>query len=141
MTTATKVGERYMELIRRFPLRPIRSREELGRAVEVANELAILDRRARDEDDYLDILTDVIEAYEDVHYPIKPLPEGVMLCELMAFRGETQVELEEATGVAQSTISAIIRGKREMTRRQVAKFAAHFHVDPAVFAGPPVEDE
>src|SRR4029077_9477035 len=59
----------YLALIRRFPLRPIASEAELDRATAVMNSL--LDRDLDPaEDDYLDVLSDLVERYEDQHHPI-----------------------------------------------------------------------
>src|ERR1700726_4488105 len=61
---------RVLALIRRFPLRPIRSEAELDRATAVINTL--LDRAKLDaaEDDYLDVLSNLVEHYEDKHHAI-----------------------------------------------------------------------
>src|SRR6266852_4255787 len=59
----------YLVLIRRFPLRPIQSEAELDHATAVMNSL--LDRDLDPaEDDYLDVLSDLIERYEDKYHPI-----------------------------------------------------------------------
>ena len=55
-----KVKDLYFELIRRFPLRPIRSDKELNAAVKMVDSL--LDRKdlASEEEDYLEVLGDLI---------------------------------------------------------------------------------
>jgi hypothetical protein len=50
----------YMELIARFPLRPLRSNRELERASKIANALAIRTDLTQGETDYLDVLTDIL---------------------------------------------------------------------------------
>jgi HTH-type transcriptional regulator/antitoxin HigA len=37
------------------------------------------------------------------------------------------------TGVAESTISEVLSGKRKLNRKQIGKLAQFFHVDPGVF--------
>jgi transcriptional regulator with XRE-family HTH domain len=39
-------------------------------------------------------------------------------------------------GIAESTISEVLSGKRRLTRAQLEKLAAYFHVVPAVFMTP-----
>jgi HTH-type transcriptional regulator/antitoxin HigA len=55
---------RYLELVRRFPLRPIRTKRDYRLATKVMEELAIRgeDDLNGDERDYLDVLTDLVEA-------------------------------------------------------------------------------
>src|SRR5262249_38713181 len=64
------VGKEYFELVRHFPLRPIRSERELDHAIEVIDELIAREDRSRAEDDYLDVLSDLVEKYESEHHPI-----------------------------------------------------------------------
>ena len=37
------------------------------------------------------------------------------------------------TGIAESTISEVLSGKRKLNRTQIGKLARYFHVSPAVF--------
>jgi HTH-type transcriptional regulator/antitoxin HigA len=123
-----------LALIRRFPLRPITSEAELDRATAVMNSL--LDRDLDPaEDDYLDVLSDLIERYEDKHHPIPTddLTDAEMLEHLIEAKGVTQVQAARGAGIAESTISEVLAGKRQLTRSQIQKLAAYFHVSPAVF--------
>ncbi len=78
-TTNRKLTGSYLALIRRFPVRPIMSEAELDQATALVNEL--LDRTRLDsaEDDYLDVLSDLIERYEDKHHPIEDVSADEML--------------------------------------------------------------
>jgi len=122
----------YLALIQRCPLRPITSEAELDRATAVMNSL--LDRDLnRAEDDYLDVLSDLIERYEDKHHPIDDVAEEEMLGFLIEQKGVTQAHAARATGIAESRISEVLARKRRLTRVQIEKLAAYFHVSPAVF--------
>jgi HTH-type transcriptional regulator / antitoxin HigA len=123
----------YMALVARFPLRPLRSERDLDRATKIVNELAVRGDLARGEQDYLDVLTDLIVAYEKVHHPIPDLYGPDMLRHLLDERGVSQVEAARKMGVAPSTISEILRGKRGIGRKHIDAFARYFHVSPAVF--------
>jgi HTH-type transcriptional regulator/antitoxin HigA len=48
-------------------------------------------------------------------------------------RGTTQAQVAADTGIAESTISAILAGKRGMTRKHIESLARDFKVKPAVF--------
>jgi HTH-type transcriptional regulator / antitoxin HigA len=122
-----------MALVARFPLRPLRSERDLDRATKIVNELAVRGDLARGEQDYLDVLTDLIVAYEKVHHPIPDLYGPDMLRHLLDERGVSQVEAARKMGVAPSTISEILRGKRGIGRKHIDAFARYFHVSPAVF--------
>jgi HTH-type transcriptional regulator / antitoxin HigA len=126
---------RYLELIYQFPLRPIRTEADLDDAIAVAGTL--FDIAEEDliapENDYLDILCNVIEKYEDVHYPELDIPNDVMLADIMDSREITQTQLAKEVGIATSTVSEVLSGKRKLTRKQIEKLAAYFKVSPAVF--------
>ena len=63
-------GEKYLDLVRHFPLRPIRSERDLDRAAKVIDSLVDRPSLSFDEKDYLNVLSDLVEAYEEEHYPI-----------------------------------------------------------------------
>src|SRR5438309_11620 len=96
----------YMALIRRFPLRPIRSEAELDRATALMNLLLDRDDLDTAEADYLDVLSDLMERYEDQHHPIEDVAEPEMVRFLIDQRGVKQAEVARATGIAESTVSA-----------------------------------
>ena len=92
---------------------PIRSEVELDRAIAVVHPLVIrMDELAPEEQDYLEILNDIVEKYESEIYPDPVVPPHVMLREPIAFRGATQGEVARATGIGESVLSELLRGKR-----------------------------
>jgi HTH-type transcriptional regulator/antitoxin HigA len=137
MPIKTKKGRArnlYLELVRRFPLRPIRSDEELDRAIHMIDSLIDRDHLVPEEKDYLDVLSDLVERYETVHHPIPPLPDGELLQHLIETNGTTQAELSRKAKIPESTISEIIAGKRKLTRSHIGKLAKHFNVLPGAFS-------
>ena len=127
----------YMALVLRFPLRPLRSEHDLDRATKIANELAVRGNLSRWEHDYLDVLSDLIEAYEAAHHPIPDLSGPEMLRHLLTERGISQASAAREMGMAPSTVSDILRGKRGIGRKHIEAFATYFHVSPAVFLPEP----
>jgi len=129
-----KTRDRYLDLVKRFPLRPIRSGDELDEAIKFMN--GLLDRWDLDEGerDYLDVLSDLVEKFEHDHHPIAPASDGAMVRFLLDLRDLSQVELARQTGIAESTISAVLSGKRQLSRRHIGILAVFFAVDPAVFS-------
>jgi HTH-type transcriptional regulator / antitoxin HigA len=125
--------DRYMEMVALFPLRHLRSERDLTRATIIVNELAVRDDLSRGEQDYLDVLTDLIEAYERVHHPIPDISGPDMLRHLLEERGVSQAEAAREMGMVPSTVSEILRGKRAIGRKHIVAFARYFNVSPAVF--------
>ena len=107
---------------------------ELDEAVRMVDSL--LDRRdlAPEEEDYLDVLGDLIERYEGEAHPMPPVSDAEMLRHLVEAKGITQTEVSRATGIADSTISEVLKGKRSLNRSHIGKLAKYFNVSPDVFA-------
>jgi HTH-type transcriptional regulator/antitoxin HigA len=126
-------ADRYFELIRVFPLRPIRSDEELDRAIARVDALLASDDLGAGEQDYLDVLGDLIEKYESTNHPIPDAPPADVLRHLIDARGVTQAKVAADNRIAESTISAILSGKRVPNRKHVMTLARYFKVSPAVF--------
>ncbi len=102
-----------------------------------ANELAVRGNLSRWEHDYLDVLSDLIEAYEAAHHPIPDLFGPEVQRHLLTERGISQVSAAREMGMAPSTVSDILRGKRGIGRKHIEAFAIYFHVAPAVFSTEP----
>ncbi len=124
----------YMAPVKKYPLRPIRSEEELDRAIAILDELqGRPDELRPEEQDYLDCLSLVIEQYESEAYPMPAVSGPAILRYLMGEREENLSQLAEASGIALSTLSSILNGKRQLTLEHIKLLASHFGVEPAVF--------
>jgi HTH-type transcriptional regulator/antitoxin HigA len=122
----------YFDLVRQFPLTHLHDDDHLDAAQAVIDRLVQedLDDGARQ---YLDVLTDLVEAYEGDHFPIPDASEADVLRELMRQKGLSQAKLAAKVGIAQSTISAVLNGSRALTKGQVVVLAKFFRVSPAAF--------
>jgi HTH-type transcriptional regulator/antitoxin HigA len=123
--------KRYLRWVRRFPLVPINNKKQLDQAIEVMHELMdIKSKRERtpEEEAYLSVLGGLIGRYEAKAYPRKPLQDGEMLLALIEARGVTQSAVARGAGIAESTISEVVSGKRKLTRKQIGKVARWFKV-------------
>jgi HTH-type transcriptional regulator / antitoxin HigA len=69
----------YIELVRAFPLRPIRSDAGLDRATKMIDSLVTRDDLDSGEEDYLDVLSDLVHTYEAEHDPIAPVSDADMV--------------------------------------------------------------
>jgi HTH-type transcriptional regulator/antitoxin HigA len=133
MLTATKP---YLELVRKVPLRPIESDQELDRAIATIDGLLAKPSLSRDEDDYLDVLSDLVYKYETASHPVEPVPDSEMLRHLMEAKAVSRGDLHQRTGISLSTIAAVLNGKRTLSREQIAAISEFFHVSSNVFALP-----
>ena len=129
-----KTEDRYVALIRQFPLRPLRSDADLDAAVAVVDGLIDGDDLTNAERDYLDVLSDLVESYEEDAVPMRVVDDTEMLRFLIEQRSITQSELSRQTRIAESTLSEVQSGKRKLTRTQIGKLARFFQVEPGVFS-------
>jgi HTH-type transcriptional regulator/antitoxin HigA len=124
---------RWVELATEFPLRPIRSEAEYGRAVAMIDRLTDQGGLSEEEHDYRDALGNLVADWEDENVSMGELTPGEYLGHLIAERGVTQGVVAGATGLSDATISAIVTGKRRPSRKAMAAFGAYFGVDPSSF--------
>ncbi len=127
------IPKAYQRLIGRFRLRPIENEEELAQATAVADELFDRAELLPEEQQYLDVLCDLMEAYENEHHAIPDVSAAEMLRFLIDQRGVTQLAVSRQAGVANSTITALLKEDRRMTRHHIETFANYFGVEAAVF--------
>ena len=130
-----RVTARYFELVRRFPLLPIRNDRELDQAMVVINELLDQERLDSAESDYLDVLSDLVGRYEDETHAIdtSDLSDAEMLSHLIEAKSVSQADVSRDTGIAESTISEVLSSKRQLSRGHIATLAGYFSVKPGVF--------
>ena len=85
-------NDSYLNLIHQFPLRPIRSDDELNRAIAVIDSLLDLGRLDAGQRDYLDVLSDLVENYEEEHHPIPAPNDAQMLAYLLELKNAKQAQ-------------------------------------------------
>lgn len=122
----------YYALVKRFPLQPIRDDAHLGEALATVETLICRDLDEGAES-YLAVLTGLVETYESGARPIPDASEADILGSLMEQKGVSQTGLRDEVGISQSTVSAVLRGVRNLTKAQVIDLARFFNVPPAVF--------
>ena len=138
MAAKTKFGlkgkdrDAYLELVQVFPLASIKSDEHLEAAQDVMDQMLAKGQLEDGEEIYLDALSDLVAAYEDEHHAIAPASDADMLRHLMEAKNVTQAQLSRETGIAKSTISEVLTGKKAFSRQMIRKFADYFRVDVSV---------
>jgi HTH-type transcriptional regulator/antitoxin HigA len=130
----SRASAAYLALAKVFPIQPIRSDKELDLAIAVVDKLLSRRKALSDQEQgYLESLSHEIERYESAAYPIPDVSGSAMLRHLLDAREATLSDVAEATGLALSTLSAILNDKRQLTLRHIHKLAPYFGVEPGVF--------
>ncbi len=123
----------YMDLIRRFPLKPVRNDEEHEQAVEIVEELMGRDL-ASGAGDYLDTLILLVNKYEDENHT----PCGVHLTPQQALRALmtanqlTQADMGNIIG-SESVVSMFLKGERGLSKNHIKALMTRFRIDAALF--------
>jgi HTH-type transcriptional regulator / antitoxin HigA len=102
------------------------------RYISVLLELEKKTRLTTKEKEFAELLTVLIETYEEKHYPIRAASPMEVLAELMDANNLKQKDLAPMLG-SESVVSEILRGKRELNKGHIQRLSKHFGVSPAVF--------
>ena len=123
----------YAGLVRMLPPRPIHDKVDLANATEIIDAMAGHDL-TRDQEDYLDVLSDLVAKYEDEQSPIRR-PAGTPL-ERLRFvveqAGMTASDLGRLLG-SRGLGSLVLRGRRQLSKTHIRILAEHFRLDPGYF--------
>ena len=129
-----KVADHYLNLVIECPLVSIKSKVQFKDAQAMMDRLLTQAKLEDGEETYLDALSDLVAAYEDLHYPIAPASDADMLRHLMEAKEVTQVELHRQTGISKSTISEVLAGKKPFSKTLIRTLADFFQVNTSVLA-------
>lgn len=110
----------------------IRNDKELEAYTEALFELTALDKPSRSQMEAIDLLTLLIENYEDEHWPIAAADPVSVVKYLIEKGGLTQRSLVPEFGT-ESAVSMFLSGQRNLTLEQVKKLCARFKLDASVF--------
>jgi len=131
------VPKTYRELCQLYLPRPIHDDAEDTEATEMMNALAVFSKLNAEQRDYLDVLTEFVDAYDKsrlggtVRWPkIKGLD---VLKHLMAEHNMNAADLSRILEASRNLGAMILRGDRNLTLAHVRKLAAHFKVSPELF--------
>lgn len=95
---------------------------------------ALLAERARtaEESRLLELLTLLIEDFEERNYALPPATPRDVVRHLIESNGLRQVDLIDVFG-AESTVSAVLSGKRDLAKSHIEKLSRRFNVSPELF--------
>ncbi len=83
----------------------------------------------------LDMISDLVEEYEDIHYPIgKPSLVDVIKLRLYEM-GINQSKLAEMIGLSNARVSEIMNGKSEPSLKIGREISKKLNIEPAIVLG------
>ena len=83
----------------------------------------------------LTLVSDVVEAYEKIHYPIEKPSIGELISLSIEEKGMTQKELAKEIGVSPSRVNDYISGRAEPTLRIARAICIVLGITPAAMLG------
>src|SRR5207245_9727983 len=122
----------YQALVASFAPRPIHQEKQLTETIARIDELLTKSRRTAAEDDYLVLLSDVVEEWESKHVEIPEVNGVGLIRALLKDRNLRQHDLAGIFGT-DSIVSEVLSGKRELQRKHIEQLAHFFKVSPAAF--------
>ena len=128
--TATDVA--YRELLADELPRAIHSDRMHQKYLARVEELLERKKRSAAEDRLLDLLSILVERYEDEHQAVEAPDPVAALKELMLAKGVSQAQLSELLG-SSGIASEVLSGKRELSKAHIRKISEAFHVSAGLF--------
>ena len=131
--SAFAVSPAYAALLGKVSPRVVRTEEQNEGYIAALYELERRHKKwSEAERELADLLTLLIEDFEEKNYRLpKASPIEVMRF-LMEQHGLKQKDLADVFG-AQSIVSEVLSGKRELNKQQIRRLSERFHVSPEVF--------
>jgi HTH-type transcriptional regulator/antitoxin HigA len=127
------VSPAYSALLVKFPPRVIRSEEQNEGYIQALYELEQNQNSwTPEEAELADLLTLLIENYEEKHYQLPKSSPLEMLQFLMDQHGLKQKDLIDVFGTP-SIVSEVLNSKRELSKEHIRRLSARFKVSPELF--------
>ncbi len=124
------------EMIAHGAPRVIHNDTELEAYTEALFRLTALESPSPSEAEAIELLTLLVERYEQVHYPIPAVDAVSVVRFLIEQQGLTQRDLISQFG-SESAVSMFLAGQRKLTLEQVRKLSARFKLRADVFLAKP----
>jgi len=125
--------KRYGRLLARRLPAVIRTGEENARLIAELEQLdKPHDKLTPEEREYSELLTVLIEAFEEANYALEGAAPGSRLRSLMEEHGLRQRDLLDMFG-SRGIASEVVGGKRAISKAQAKKLAGIFHVPADLF--------
>ncbi|MFB2980712.1 type II toxin-antitoxin system HigA family antitoxin [Microseira sp. BLCC-F43] len=131
--TITPDSKTYGSLLAAYQPKAIASEDEYNRVLEsIENLMARGEELSPEENSLLELLSILVETYEDSQFPEEASSPQAVLLHLMEARGLKQVDLVEIIG-SKGVVSEIVNGKRSISKAQAKALGEFFNLSPALF--------
>jgi HTH-type transcriptional regulator/antitoxin HigA len=135
-TATGNAADDYLELIRQFPLTPIKDDRQLRQAFRMIDRLSVIDedKLTAGQADYLMVLSDLVEKYEDQRHPmdLSHLDGIDVLAHLLEQNQMSASDLGRLLG-ARPLGSAILRRHRQLSKTHIVTLCRRFKVSADLF--------
>jgi antitoxin component HigA of HigAB toxin-antitoxin module len=134
--TRRRVSDDYLDLIRAFPFRTLRSGADHAQAVKTLSRLlgGSEGRMSEGERDYADVLGRLIDDFGQQECPSLPAKHAPLelLRFLMAETGMNTEALGKVPG-NKTAASLVLNGKLELSKAHIRRLAEHFKLEAGLF--------
>jgi HTH-type transcriptional regulator/antitoxin HigA len=110
----------------------IQTEQENERYTAILERLLAKRSRSAEESRLVELLTLLIEDFEEKNYALPEAAPRDIVRHLMESNGLRQVDLVEVFG-SESIVSEVLSGKRDLAKSHIEKLSLRFHVSPDVF--------
>jgi antitoxin component HigA of HigAB toxin-antitoxin module len=115
--------------------RTIRDKIDYENTTKIVNRLAVLSRRTKGQEEYLETLSQLVEAYDNANFSIPEESDPVdVLRFLMKAHELSASDIGRILG-SRSLGAAILRGDRRISKENALKLGVHFKMNPGSFIG------
>jgi HTH-type transcriptional regulator/antitoxin HigA len=124
--------DKYLELLKRYPPRPIDNEEDLEMMQQVINRLLDKPQLTVEEREYLNVLGSLIYDYEENQ---EPIPDIYGLELLKFILEEKNLQKQDLLSIfeSKSTLDDILDGQQELTPVYIQKLANFLNISPDLF--------
>lgn len=124
--------DKYLELLKQYPPRPIHNEEDLEMMQEVINRLLDKPQLTTEEREYLNVLGALIYEYEENQ---EPIPDIYGLELLKFILEERNLQKQDLLSIfeSKSTLDDIFDGLQELTPIYIQKLANFLNISPDLF--------
>jgi len=124
----------YRELCQLYLPRPIHDDAEDAEATAMMNALAVFTRLNAEQRDYLDVLTELVDEFDQGKKARLPKVSGLdVLKHLLEEHGMSAADLSRILNTSRNLGAMILRGERQLTLAHVRVLAKHFGVSSDLF--------
>ena len=124
--------DKYLELLKQYPPRPIHDEEDLEMMQEVINRLLDKPQLTVEEREYLNVLGSLIYEYEENQEPIPDI-YGIELLKFILEERNLQKQDLLSIFESKSTLDDILDGQQYLTPVYIKKLANFLNISPDLF--------